>query len=107
MKTSEALQGAHDKLIRDGWIQNDVGPSYGPNCLMGALNHTAQSHLRLKEARAYLFKVLPVKEFISRWNDAEERTLTDVLDALQHAIKLATEDEERRREGREYVCIPD
>lgn len=110
MKASEVLEQAKWKILEDGWGQGQyVGP-LGEMCVAGALetvtggivNGTLQPNMSSAPcAAAHTFLAqatgvsYPFDETgsIAEWNDAPERTLTDVLDAFDHAIKLAKEDE--------------
>lgn len=113
MKTSDILSAARTELEINGWIQNlEQGPA-GEVCLGRALYVATckQLGLPINELRVWtgtseirpvfeaVAKVLPDGPYCSpsgrivSFNDKRDTTLTHVYDVLEHAIKLAQEDE--------------
>lgn len=102
MKTSELLRKAADEIRRRGWTQR----SYGSDevnykncavCALGAIHAVIGNgdpwYLGLEGdgARNELARVVGEK-LPHRWNDAEGRTVEEVLDAFERAALKAEED---------------
>ncbi len=101
MKTTvEILQAARNKLIESGWQQGHFGAGDGPFCAVGALRRimlTAHTGAYAYSESPYWFLCraigLPNDIALSAWNDAPKRTFSEVIDAYDHAIELAKEEE--------------
>ena len=112
MKASEVLEQAKWKILEDGWGKFAFESVTGEVCIAGAveavtggLEDRKPVEVENKDCQAacyFLAKATGVTypvtyetegTSIAEWNDAPERTLTDVLDAFDMAIKLAKEDE--------------
>lgn len=98
------LEATKIRLLEYGWIQGNMGPQQGPNCIAGAfLFATVDSLNRYYYpdewndaafmASNLLLKVIDDEGMpaLSQWNDAFRRTERDVYDALDKAILLAKE----------------
>ena len=107
MKPSEALRKARELLTpegawtKEGWARNKqhwfVAPE-SPNavcwCARGALRKVSGGYTREElDAEIVLQDTLGLTHTgsIADWNDAEERTQDDVLEAFTKAIALAEE----------------
>jgi hypothetical protein len=111
VKTSEVLIGAKELLETRDWCQgsydgqgeDDLGElskDAKQLCLEGAL-HLAANYDHALRSRALFYLVYEIKVdggagSIPLWNDAPMRHKGEVLDALDHAIKRAKDDESLR-----------
>lgn len=103
MRPSETLRKSRELLEERGWTQGRLFRLDGTMCTVGAVHyaiHGAEPSWDFceDEALRYLAVVLDKPTFdpapsIEAWNDEAHRTLTEVLDALVHAEKLALEAE--------------
>lgn len=107
MKASEVLRAAKQKILDDGWMQvvgfADVVRHQGahPGCVSNQLFEVEAPNFVVVDAHTYIAEAVGVQgrstngvlRGVYDWNDAPERTLTDVLDAFDMAVKLAEEDE--------------
>jgi hypothetical protein len=90
LKAVEILRAAREWLSNpDHWSKGRYGGCDGPNCAAGAVMRAHRSELQadisLKdEAFALLEEDLPCA--LEDWNDAKERTHTDVLARFDAAI---------------------
>lgn len=106
--TSQALSKARTRIESQGWVQGmPQHPRSGRVCSVGALQLEVESRITYIEALRYLVLATTTftpkqldaissdgqRSLVERWNDDEQRRLTDVLDAFIHAEKLALEDE--------------
>lgn len=80
------LRATKERLFDKGWMKGDAGTSYGPNCLLGAIEYTAisSSHSGWSVALNALGQVLGQ---IDRFNDLPETTFDDIVDAIDRSIK--------------------
>ncbi len=87
-----ALEHGRDNLARCGWLQDGMGDAERGFCTVGAL---LADHDVTSDALVYLAKAIGVDASkVDDWNDTPGRTVTEVLDAYDHAIKFAREDAE-------------
>lgn len=106
MRASEVLEAAKQKILDDGWWKGGDSDSNNgrATCVVLSIDGSVDVHLARDEVVLASNHALEfVKEAIGvtsddcgkvyEWNDAPERTLTDVLDAFDMAVKLAREDE--------------
>lgn len=85
------LRAVKERLFTKGWVQGDLGPPDGPNCIIGALRYSVnngqiwQVNLAIEEVVDKCFKdrLSPVASF----NDNEGTTFDDVLDVIDLTIK--------------------
>ena len=92
MTALEVLRTIRERLLRLGWQQFHYGNDHGPNCIIGAINHeaalaSAGAVFTLMRALIAVVVVDDSASIIS-WNDERDRTLADVLDALDWAESL-------------------
>ena len=105
--TPQVLEDAADLIELVGWCQEDFEDEYGQVCLMGALNSVTMVRTtsegiepHLLTARRHAEQLLidhlglaPVRPTAGHplpdWNDAEGRTMQQVLDALRETAKAA------------------
>lgn len=106
MQASEVLVNARQAIETKGWIQHNERTHKGV-CMVGALVDGAglrgspAAYYRTRGAYAtacyFVARVLSAEAepiAIAVWNDDPFRTVTDVLDVLTHAEKLAKERED-------------
>ena len=101
MKPDEALDAAADYILFNGHLKGEYGgeENESPACVLGALavtlNVSKSDHIRAGTFRTtveYLRGHLETWS-VSRWNDAEETTAEDVMDAMRMTAKGLREDE--------------
>lgn len=98
MELKDYLVSAKNKILESGWIQGDYGDEERGYCAMGALSRVndevveenggdayslysgAVRALRIQLRRQEGFTVIPA------WNDADDRTESDVLDLFDNTI---------------------
>lgn len=103
MKVSQTLRAARELIVRDGWCQ---GISRGSQrCADYAIRDAVRGHRsgfevpdfqqRFTDSIGYLSVAATGKTSLSTitWNDAEGRTVEEVLAAFDGAICLAKRDE--------------
>lgn len=90
---SEALIAGREK-VASGWRQGSYGDDEAGYCAIGGMVRGGDR--TPTAALLYLAQATGVADWteLDQWNDAEGRTQTDVLDAYDHAIKLALEDKQ-------------
>lgn len=109
MKASELIREARNVLFERGWhqgyftpIDDDTGEPLaddGPVCIYGAigcvLGDVENKGISTAAVDPFLFAVLDVEDDceVTEWNDAQERTFSEVIDALDRAEKLAEQRE--------------
>lgn len=119
MKESEILEKAADVINERGWTQGREVDRTGAVCLRGALRMaagatidlkwygadgvhpfmTGPEHPRPSEYTRAIERVMGLLEhevinLMPAWNDEQGRTKDEVITVLQHAAKLAKEDED-------------
>lgn len=102
MQTSEVLNKAADLIEVEGWWQDRPGGGVG-KCASNAISTVAQreqvsilpAHIAFAE---HVGVGRPLVRNIADWNDAPERTATEVIEALRAAalIEAAKENAETR-----------
>jgi len=105
MRTSEILYTAADLIERDGWHQGDYTAAGGwkqasPSCVMGAINRAA-GRMEIPAACAVMVHLYGAGGgSLIQWNDAPERTESEVIEVLRAAavIEAAKENAETRVE---------
>lgn len=101
MSPSEVLEAAKWKILENGWLQmtGEVAPLGSERCAGLAISDCEGDHLM---AYDYFYRAIGMDGDTTiraglgplyQWNDDPNRTLHEVLDAFDHAIKLAKEDE--------------
>jgi len=97
---ADFFDAAHDLLLTDGWVQKAMRNGEG-RCAMGAICDAVPFHqgdtlrTRFTVVRDQMFDVLidvlygkPLRgSRIADWNDQDERTVDDVLDAFRTCAK--------------------
>lgn len=91
MKASDVLRAAKERIVVGGWMQNGYSSPHDERVCAALAISRPEGFPYLQ--RAVGLPVTQSHQGIWDWNDAPERTLTDVLDAFDHSIKLALEDE--------------
>lgn len=87
MRSEQILRGAADIIRRDGWSQ-DTSEQDGRCCVLRAIgkfqeeHHVAESDIQIAHRKLGSFLGLD-GPLLWRWNDEPERTVDDVLTALE------------------------
>jgi hypothetical protein len=94
MNAAEAIREARNVIMERGWAQGSYKNSGGEVCAVGALLFVTRGRLNKQlhnDAYTALQKAidLPHSDCISVWNDADSRTIHEVLDAFDRAEKIA------------------
>ena len=93
--TSQVLRHALALLERDGWCKDTALDADGRRCTLGAINaalcldegaETTEAGLAAVRALRVSGEGTPHRRFVVDWNDAEGRTVEDVLEAFRAAI---------------------
>lgn len=92
MTTYEILRKAADVIRERGWHQGDYEGPGGGVCAEGAINVVCngtpnESGETAHKARVVLASFL--NNIINSWNDAPDRTVDEVIAALEEAAKRA------------------
>ena len=94
---SDALNGAADLILRDGWCQNQYRDVNGCRCITRALADACGvpidcvhwwHHQTYRDADAVLRRITG-RNSISGWNDDSGRTKAEVVAALRTGAKEA------------------
>lgn len=90
------LRNAKERLFEKGWLQNSLGKSSGPNCLVGAV-HYELGNKYLSQSDMQIYRVFTAlqdiiypdneKQNLDDWNDSPERTFDEVIDVIDRTIK--------------------
>lgn len=81
------LRATKERLFDKGWMKGDAGTSYGPNCLLGAIEYTAISSSHSGWSVALNALEQDIGDWINRFNDLPETTFDDIVDAIDRSIK--------------------
>lgn len=85
-ETLKILSGAKELLVNRGWIQGNFASECG-YCAIGAINRSVAGDTGPAfRALANAAGIGCSWAEIGAWNDADERTKADVLDAFDRAI---------------------
>ena len=90
---ADLLDAVHDELLVHGWTQHRLGSPEGAKCAVGAFHFTAHGTVvgelsRRTQMDAYAAFCDEIGTWaVNIWNNAEERTIDDVLDAFRRAAK--------------------
>lgn len=93
MNAAEVLREARNVLFERGWHKGGIEGTDGSLCALGAIDRAArggmgsQSDPFLAASRA-LQSVVGARS-IGSWNDADDRTFDEVLEAFDKAEKIA------------------
>lgn len=84
-RTLTVLKVAHEVILRDGWIQDELGRDDGPKCLIGAIAYASSGTVAgsIDCLAISAVQQLVQDHSIPVWNDRSERTVEDVLFALE------------------------
>lgn len=98
MKASDVLIEARRLIAEVGWTQgaaflHDREGRLTGVCALVSLKIAGPGLTTAVLANAYGYLTTESGRSLVSWNDAPERTKTDVLDLFDHAIKRALEDE--------------
>jgi hypothetical protein len=108
MKSSVILRRAHDALVKHGWCQQNYVDTHGHICLVEALFHVVDRRQRWQRdgspmaAYRVLSRVIG-NDHLALWNDEKERTLPEILAALEAAAVIADE-QERAQVGEDLAA---
>jgi len=98
--TLTALQAARNYIVEHGWCQRSALNALGNVCTVGAVNMTTNSEKQLDlycNVLWHLEETLDLKEHIAwrlvHWNDAEGRTVDEVLHLFDTTIARVCQEE--------------
>lgn len=89
--SDHTLTEARRLLVERGWGQGCYGRgTNGPYCILGALLEASSDQRAYDQARKILVSANPGIDTwaVNVWNDAPDRTIDDVLTALDRAINI-------------------
>jgi hypothetical protein len=94
----ETLSRARDLILKHGWVKGYDGNTERGFCLIGAVVRSIKCDHGTDIANTYLYRQIRAllqdaidrpEASVSVWNDQPQRTLGEVLAAIDHAIALA------------------
>lgn len=79
-------------ICREGWSQGSDAARGKGRCASTAMFRETYMVSKIVEASAFFRRANDIKGSIVNWNDAPERTQTEVLAAFDKAIELAIQE---------------
>ena len=100
VSVADDIDGGADVIERGGWVKHSSYTLDGRHCMTGAIHRQVMGSDNIHAAEATFWKLVGRRDIaihsltsfvgvddVTLWNDAEERTLQEVLDVMRACAK--------------------
>jgi len=105
MSVASIINDAHNLIERDGWVQGKLRTKKG-YCIVGAIVAAASGEdIELRWRAVEYVAMACGSQFVSIWNDCQDRTKREVLKVLKCAVLIAQECEHMKGYAHDRIRV--